>query len=64
MSLYRIQSWDNKLNPFGMKIARVMARAVLMLATLTVSPLDLLNNGSNNNQDIGGPFHHFVFLHL
>jgi hypothetical protein len=48
-----------------LKIAKNLARALLMWATLTVLPPDLLNGGGESNNKIGGRFRlfrHFSFL--
>jgi hypothetical protein len=50
------------LGHFALKISWDVARAFLTEAAWTVSQPDFLSG--DNNQDVGGPFHHFGYFFI
>ncbi len=52
-------SWNNNLGLFGLKIARDLARALMMQAALTVLLLAFLDGSGDSNHDDSVPISHF-----
>ncbi len=61
-SFHENRPWDGNIGLVGLKIDWDVARAFLTEAAWTVLLPDLLNVGSDTNQDLGGPFRHFGYF--
>ncbi len=55
-------SSDNIQTFFGLKIDWDAARDSLMWATVLVSSLDFLNNGTDSDNNVGGPLPFWLFF--
>ncbi len=62
LSFHKNQPWDGNVGLVGLKIGWDVVRAFLTETAWMVSPPDFLNVGSDTNQDVSGPFHHFGYF--